>query len=293
MMKRYILLLLCSLYSAIVWAQKPVLSAPVARQSNNDIILEYSIQMEQGVTCEVALYLSCDGGQHFQKNALKKVTGDVGKIETSGKKTIVWHVLDEEEALTGDDLVFKVNVEKYSKRTAPASEAVVVPKPQKKVKQAPQNKESAIFIAPTVGIVPGLSYGGMAGYVGKIGFYGKFRSNFENTKISYNCKSDGTADGGYIWTTGQSKVSMMSISGGIILPIGQTIYPYAGVGYGKRILAWEDVKKQWARVSDASTFGIALETGLMLRFGAFGLHAGVNTVGFRFIGADAGLALFF
>ena len=66
-----------------------------------------------------------------------------------------------------------------------------------------------------------------------------------------------------------------------------------GVGYAKRELAWEDVDGGWARVKDASAAGIGLEAGLMLRFGLFGIHAGVNTAGFKYLGADAGIALFF
>lgn len=112
-MKRYLLLLLLLLPSATIWAQKPVLSAPVARQSGSDIIVDYSIQMEPGVLCDIAIYLSCDGGRNFSNKALQRVSGDVGTIEVSGQKTIVWHVLDEEEALTGENLAFKINVETY------------------------------------------------------------------------------------------------------------------------------------------------------------------------------------
>ena len=138
-MKRYILLLALFLLSSTVWAQnKPVLGAPVARQSGSDIYIEYSIQMDPGVVCMVAVYLSCDGGDHFQKTPLRQVTGDVGVQKESGEKTIVWHVLEEESALTGDDLVFKVSVEKYwtvssREESKNASKPVVKkePKPKK------------------------------------------------------------------------------------------------------------------------------------------------------------------
>lgn len=164
---------------------------------------------------------------------------------------------------------------------------------EKKVKPAPQPVKPAIMVAPTVGIVPGLSYGLMAGYVGKIGVYGKFRSNFVSTGSTYDCTSDGKAGTDYIWTSGNTKVSLMSATAGVLYPIGKSVYPYVGVGYAKRELAWEDVDGEWARVKDASVAGLGLEGGVMLRFGMFGIHAGVNTAGFKYLGADAGIALFF
>lgn len=297
-MKRYVLLLVLFLLGGLAWAQKkPVLGTPVARQLGTDIYIDYSIQMEYAVVCHVAIYLSCDGGRHFQKTPLREVTGDVGNITESGNKTIVWHVLKEESVLTGEDLVFKLNVERFWKRTdleepEPVPQPVVKKEPKPKKEKAPV--KPAILVAPTVGVMPGISFGLIAGWAGpKVGVYGKFRSNFVSAGTSYNCTSDGKADGGYIWTTGKSKVSNMSITAGVMLPVGGVVYPYAGVGFAKRDLAWEDTQGDWARVTDASASGIGMEAGVLLRFGLFGLHAGVNTGGFKYIGVDAGIALFF
>ncbi len=306
-MKRFLLLLSFLLSSTAIWAQKPVLSTPVAKQSDTDIIVEYTLQMEPGVSCDIALYLSCDGGRSYSKKALKQVSGDVGTVGQSGPKSIVWHVVDEEDALTGNNLVFKVNVERYwntgasasrveegseQKKTAPAV------KPEKKAKLSGQKpaaqKKSSIMIAPVAGVYPDISYGIMAGWIGgKTGVYGKFRSNFINTGSNYDCTSDGMAGSGYIWTTGESKVAFMSFTAGAIFPLGRTIYPYFGFGYANRELAWQDTSKNWARVSDASISGIGLEAGLILRFGNFGIHSSVNLAGFKKLDADAGLALFF
>ena len=114
-MKKVVLLISFLLAGFSLWAQssKPVLSAPSSRQSGTDIVVDYSIQMDPGTACSIAIYLSSDGGRHFSRTPLKQVYGDVGIIEQSGRKSIIWHVLDEEDALTGDNLAFKVNVEKY------------------------------------------------------------------------------------------------------------------------------------------------------------------------------------
>lgn len=301
-MKRYLLLTAFMLISIGAFAQtsKPVLGTPVSRQEGKDIIVEYSIQMEPGVACEVAVYLSCDGGRRFAKTPLKQVSGDVGTIEEAGTKAIIWHVVDEEEALTGDDLAFKVNVERYWSNSVPDANKVPATRqnsaqsPEKKVKPMRQPKNQAIFVSPTVGLLPNMSYGIMAGWTGsKIGAYGKFRSNFVNTGSTYDCTSDGRAGTGYIWTNGNSNVSLMSITAGIVMPLEGAFYPYAGIGFSKRELAWQDSSGKWARVTDASISGIGLEAGIMFRFGMFGLHGGVNTAGFKKLGVDAGIALFF
>lgn len=306
-MKRFIFSLYCLLSGALAWAQKPVLSTPVARQSDTDIIVEYTLQMELGVSCDIALYLSCDGGRTYSKTALKQVSGDVGTVRTSGPKTIVWHALDEEEALTGDNLTFKVNVERFwsnvestsrideVKGLGKASPVIGSEKKTKISRQKPvAQKMSSLLIAPVIGVYPDISYGAMAGWIGdKFGAYGKFRSNFVNTGSSYDCTSDGRAGSGYFWATGESKIALMSFTAGVVLPVGRTLYPYAGVGYANRELAWKDVSGKWARVSDISISGIGLEAGLLLRFGNFGIHGSANVVGLKKLGADAGLALFF
>jgi uncharacterized protein YjdB len=174
-----------------------------------------------------------------------------------------------------------------------APEPINVAKVEKKARPAPKPRKPCIMVAPTVGIVPGLSYGLMAGYVGKLGGYAKFRSNFVSTGSTYDCTSDGRSGSDYIWTTGSTKVSLMSATAGVLIPVGRSVIPYVGAGYAKRELAWEDVDGAWARVTDASVSGIGLEAGLMLRFGLFGIHAGVNTAGFKNLGVDAGIALFF
>ena len=263
------------LLGSLAWAQKkPVLGIPVARQSGSDIYISYSLQMDPGVVCNIAVYLSCDGGRHFQKTPLRQVDGDIGVQKESGEKTIVWHVLEEESALTGEDLVFKLNVERYWYNNPPQKESSQAPQPEAKEPKPKKEKQpvkTAILVAPTVGFVPGVSFGLMAGWAGpKVGVYGKFRSNFVSTGASYECTSDGKAGSDYIWTTGDSKVSNMAITAGVMLPLSNMFYPYAGVGYAKRDLAWEDTQGEWARVKDASISGIGLEAGVLLRFGLFG-----------------------
>lgn len=58
---------------------------------------------------DISVYFSADGGKNYQK--LYKVTGDVGKNISPGRKTVVWDVLAECEQLKGDNFLFKVRTE--------------------------------------------------------------------------------------------------------------------------------------------------------------------------------------
>ena len=84
----------------ISFAQK--ISDVTARQVDKQIHITYTLDEP----AEISLYLSTDGGESYIK--LIKVSGAVGQSVTSGRKTIVWNVLEERENLVGDDIVFKV-----------------------------------------------------------------------------------------------------------------------------------------------------------------------------------------
>ena len=56
---------------------------------------------------------------------------------------------------------------------------------------------------------------------------------------------------------------------------------YAGVGYGTRKLAWEDVADNWVLVSDWSRSGFAAECGAVVSVRKLAISAGISTVAFR------------
>ena len=76
-----------------------------ARQVDKNIHISYTLDKPS----DISVYLSTDGGVTYIK--LIKVSGAVGKSVTSGRKTIVWDVLEERENLVGDNIVFKVRAE--------------------------------------------------------------------------------------------------------------------------------------------------------------------------------------
>lgn len=109
----------------------------------------------------------------------------------------------------------------------------------------------------------------------------------------YFCKSDGTTDKGFIWTTGKEKTGAWSISGGATLRIANPLRIYAGGGYGTKTVLWEDAAGEWAGVSDLSPAGFCADAGFLLDLGHFTLMAGATTLSFRTIGFEVGAGIIF
>lgn len=313
-----------------------VMGVSPRRTTDNTIVVNYELHLSSYKWCDVGLYVSFDGGNTYSRR-LVKVSGDVGRITTHGRKSIVWRIMEEQEVITGEDIIFKIEVENYpgapkelrnkfaktavqpKQATAKAKPAVPPapvakakhaaqpkqaaqakpiaasqPKPVKTKSAKPKSQEKAAFlIMPNIGVYPQLSYGLMAGWGKRAGFYVKFRSDFSSVKSTYNCMSDGTADGGYIWATGNVKKSRMVVTAGATFRAVKWLYPYIGVGYGSRTLAWEDVSGNWATVTDNSFKGVSIDAGLIFKFGIISVSVGYNNTAFKYSELEAGIGVMF
>ena len=110
---------------------------------------------------------------------------------------------------------------------------------------------------------------------------------------SYSCLADGTTDTGYIWTSGEEAVKRFSITaGGTFTPLS-FLSVYAGAGYGKHQLLWEDTGGNWARVQDRSTAGVAVDVGVLFTWKHFTALAGISTIGMRHVAGEVGVGVRF
>ena len=139
-----------------------------------------------------------------------------------------------------------------------------------------------IFILASIA-APDMAYGLMTGYLHRrIGGYLAFRSSFTTCNPSYSCASDGSMENGSkIWPTGNEERSNLMASGGVLAGATKWLTVYAGVGYGTRKLAWEDVAGNWALVSDWSRSGFAAECGAVVSVRKLAFSAGISTISFR------------
>ena len=152
-------------------------------------------------------------------------------------------------------------------------------------------------IGASVGVYPDLSYGVWGGVTySHWGAIIKARSNFLWQKTLYDCRSDGTTEGGYIWTDGKSsKVARHQITLDAIYTPISPLSIYLGAGYGVRTLCWRDSDGAWVRVADRSVAGLALDFGLLIRpiqrpgWEHLTLLVGGTWLPIRYIDAEIGL----
>lgn len=182
--------------------------------------------------------------------------------------------------------------------TPPAEASVVVrdsiiylPAPPEIIKK--ERKPIGISLLADISL-PEPAFGAMTLLCGeRFGGYLKFRSNFKASGYSYDCSADGTTESGYIWTSGRSRISKLSLSAGGAIRCGERLFVCMGAGYGRRLLLWEDSSGEWARVEGSSRSGLVTEVGALMRLGRFAVYTGVSAIGFRYLDAEIGVGLNF
>lgn len=150
------------------------------------------------------------------------------------------------------------------------------------------------FHVLALGSVPEKSAGAIVAWSGKrYGAYAKYIGNFTSSSHEYSCNSDSSTDGGFVWTTGDSRISRFSLTAGGMFRCLDWLSISAGVGYGQRILTWEDSTGSWVKVRDASVQGFAADLGAFLHLGRFTTYIGANTISFKHLYPELGVGFIF
>ncbi len=138
--------------------------------------------------------------------------------------------------------------------------------------------------------VPDIYYGAMATVSGlRFGGFVKASASIPFIKPAYECFSDGTTPSGYIWTSGKESVSRWAVTAGATISVSRNFAIYAGAGYGKRDVLWQDVSNRWATVSDLGIHGLVADGGIIVSVKKLNFMAGVSSFGFRAFSAEAGI----
>ena len=168
-------------------------------------------------------------------------------------------------------------------------------KEQPKVEQPTPQKTvgNAFFVMANAAysIVPQASFGLTVGMVKKLGWYASLGSNFKFGKADYECDYEGNISGlssEYSYS-GQKRTSRLGATAGMVFRIYDPLYAYAGGGYGFRNVFWQLENGSWAKCTDDSYQGIAIDAGLMLHFKGFGFSLGVQTIGVKYMEAKIGV----
>ena len=152
---------------------------------------------------------------------------------------------------------------------------------------------SASFV---MAVWPVLSYGGSLSLFDRNSLWGgyvRFHSNFKPVAYSYICSSDSSWDGGIMWPSGNSQISIMQASVGVRKNFCPWFGLSVGAGYGRKVVLWEDLAGEWAKVQDLSTSNVLLECGLILDAGPVEIQAGISSIAFRTISLEFGLGFRF
>lgn len=282
-MKKFILIIAAPVIGLYSYAQtnghiknphpdEVTLGAMKVERIGSEFTIEYKLLLGDDVRwCKTKLLISTDGGKTFNFTPTEDfLSGDFGKQVSSGNKVIKYDVSADKKQLAGKPIVFKVDVIS---------------------KDALQRE---ILASVQAGVFPQLSYGFMFGMVKKYGWYIKARSDFSFPSSSYNCTSNGEVEGGgHIWTEGSSKKSRLVVTAGGMLRASRWCYPYIGAGYGSRGLYWKDYQGEWAKVTDKSCVGLAIDAGVALKFGKIAVTIGVNNTAFKYTETEVGIGVMF
>lgn len=172
----------------------------------------------------------------------------------------------------------------------PDPKSPTAPKPRKERKalrlQGFALVQAGLWPDRTGGMMLGLGGAAWGGYLGG-------RSDFRTVASDYDCRSDGGTDYGQVWTSGGRKSGRFALTGGGWIRAAAPLRIYAGAGYGCRTVCWEDLRGEWARVTDYSAAGAVLEAGVLLSFGRFTVAAGGECIGFRQFGLQTGAGIRF
>lgn len=152
-----------------------------------------------------------------------------------------------------------------------------------------------LFIALAEISAPDLSCGLRAGLHGrKIGGYVAYRSNYSYQAPDYQCTSDGKLDGGSrVWLSGETMSDNMTGAAGILVPVAKWSSLYAGAGYGRRAVLWQDIDGNWVEVSDISHKGLVLEAGALFRWNHLAFSLGLSSVKLKTYSFTAGIGVCF
>lgn len=237
----------------------------------NMTTIRFTLRMGEAVDwCKLGLLISTDGGKSFHNisGQSRKLSGDIGKITSSGEKVINYDITEDKEYLRGKNVVFKVEV--LSKHVF----------------------RREFVVAGVATAYPGLySYGAMLGSVKKAGVYGKFKSNFNNSISAERTIEVGNNNG--FWSNGVEDRKRMMATGGLMFHMTKWLIPYIGGGYAVKEVYLQDINKEWAMVSDLSYSGPALEAGFLIKAGHIVLSAAVNNICFKSTEGEVGIGFIF
>jgi len=244
---------------------------------NGKVYVHYLVEAKFYSEFNISLYVSRDNGQTYV-GPLKEVTGDIGKVNKEGLKTIVWDPM-KEMPFVSETLIFDVRAE------------------------ITRNKPKQSFFLMYVGNAT--TYLGLrAGMLGRVGFYAEIRGNLMalNTgKYDYNDGIVNYDQPGYYNFTGSNGYATFSGLIGINYQPVKNLFLYLGAGYGKEDYLMKidefsyegdvNIGSNYVTYDQYSNSGVEIGLGMMYRIKMLMLSGGATMINFKTFGWTAGIGI--
>ena len=182
---------------------------------------------------------------------------------------------------------------------ASLNEMVVVPSTTAQKTSKQFVRKPFVIADVAYSVAPQLSFGLTVGSVEKLGWFLNVTTNFVVLGSNYECDdtgeisemySDGYTDYTY---TDQIKKSRLSCTAGMVVRLAEPISVYFGGGVGYRRLFWMLEDGTRVKNTNHSYGGFSFDGGLLFHFKVISFSVGVQTLGFNYAEAKAGIGFTF
>lgn len=239
--------------------------------------IRYNLEFGELVQDCVVKLLLIVNGRELTQDIVTGVSGDLGTIKESGRKTIIWQCPPGDvPKLAEKQLVFKVSVSEKRLKRAKAQENNSIKQPhepkfkdpiyREKRKKSPQKT----FVQASLQMSKDsrTRFGAMVGAIKKVGFYAKGASDFK-----FPLRNEGEVTmSSDVWL---ASPSVTTFSTGVMLPFTKSLTAFLGAGplistfWGKSAST-----NAWVKVPNYSYLNAIIETGVVFDYQLFSLMLG-------------------
>ena len=152
-----------------------------------------------------------------------------------------------------------------------------------------------ISLLASIGLSPETVYGSTLSIRRKWGIIADYHTNFKSVDPAYSAQSNGKRLNGdtFLWPNGNTTIKHFQLSAGLSRQIQPWMDAFFMTGYGERTVYWQDMEDNWAMISDLTSRGLALSTGILLGHGHFSGILEAKTISFQTWGMSIGLGYTF
>lgn len=201
---------------------------------------------------------------------VKEILGEVAILQQMSRRDTIVHIIRQEEL----ESARPVNDTVYIERVA-----------EHRFKSA---QRPSLFLLAEAGILPDPSYGILLASGDRYGAYIKALDSFHHPETSQSIMS-----GENVWTTGRADSGCTMLTAGGVMQVLPWARIYAGAGYGRHDLVWEDFNGRWLSITDASSKGLAIDSGFLFNYQSLAFSIGITFISPRVLNLGIGTGIRF